>query len=87
MAIDEKSYIMGSRSTSISMIRQCLSNLNYDITDPVTKIASLVLEREETIHMLRRVCEEFGDNNWEEDLHLADIIDKHLARHLYERIK
>jgi hypothetical protein len=23
-----------------------------------------------------------GDNDWPDDLHLADVIDKHLARHL-----
>ena len=39
-------------------------------------------ERRETIAMLRQVCEEFGDNEWPDNLHLADIIEKHLWRHL-----
>lgn len=31
---------------------------------------------------LRSVCEDHGDNDWESDLHLADVVEKHLARHL-----
>lgn len=40
-------------------------------------------ERKETIMVLRILCKYFGDNDWDENLHLADIIDKHLGRHLY----
>jgi hypothetical protein len=39
-------------------------------------------ERKEAIAKLREVCEEFGDNDWEDSLHLADIIEKHLYLHL-----
>lgn len=28
--------------------------------------------------MLRQVCDEFGDNDWPDNLHLADVIEKHL---------
>ncbi len=41
------------------------------------------LERADVVAMLRIVCEDFGDNEWEDNLHLADVIDKHLARHLH----
>lgn len=40
------------------------------------------IERTETVHALRELCKEFGDNDWSDDLHLADVIEKHLARHL-----
>ena len=51
---------------------------------PATEAAegSLAIEREDTVRALRVVCSEFGDLNWSEDLHLADVIEKHLHRHL-----
>jgi hypothetical protein len=39
-------------------------------------------ERKETINVLREICEYYGDNDWPDNLHLADIIEKHLFRHL-----
>lgn len=44
----------------------------------------LVDERAETIFILRIICKDHGDNDWEDDLHLADIIDKHLGKHLID---
>lgn len=41
-------------------------------------------ERDEAVKVLRRVCAVSGDNNWPDDLHLADVIDKHLEWHLPE---
>jgi predicted secreted protein len=46
------------------------------------KVSQLIIEREEAINTLRDLCREHGDNDWSDDLHLADIIDKHLGRHL-----
>jgi hypothetical protein len=40
-------------------------------------------ERSDVIKTLRSVCKSFGDNDWLDDLHLADVIEKHLARHLW----
>jgi hypothetical protein len=39
-------------------------------------------ERAETIRLLRRVCRDHGDLDWTDELHLADIISKHLVRYL-----
>jgi hypothetical protein len=41
------------------------------------------LEREKTISALRELCAAFGDNDWPNDLHLADVIEKHLGKHLH----
>lgn len=41
-------------------------------------------ERDATVKMLRDVCADFGDNDWADELHLADVIEKHLARHLWQ---
>ena len=43
----------------------------------------LLIERHEAIASLRELCADFGDNDWPDELTLGDIIEKHLARHLY----
>ena len=39
-------------------------------------------ERAEAIQTLRHLCEQYGDLDWADDLHLADILSKHLAPYL-----
>lgn len=77
---EEKSYLEGQRSVWVSMLLTCLKNLGYD--DPAAKQAQWITEREETIAVLRSVCRTHGDNDWDENLHLGDVIDKHLYKHL-----
>lgn len=74
----EREFLKGQRSVWARLLRMCMAELGYD-----SRIAGLI-EREEIISILREVCKDHGDNNWEEDLNLADIIDKHLYRHLKE---
>jgi hypothetical protein len=38
------------------------------------------VHREDVGKMLRMACEEFGDNDWPDNLHLADVLEKHLLR-------
>lgn len=40
------------------------------------------LERTLAVSALRNICEVHGDNDWPDDLHLYDVISKHLTRHL-----
>ena len=47
-------------------------------------IHALAYERAQAIRILREVCAEYGDNDWEDYLSLPDIIEKHLAKHLWE---
>jgi hypothetical protein len=42
-------------------------------------------ERAGTIAALRELCGHFGDNDWTDDLHLADVVEKHLGKHLHVR--
>lgn len=53
-----------------------------DCSEAAERLTVLRDERDEAIRILRDVCEEFGDNDWDNDLHLADIIEKHLHRNL-----
>ena len=77
---EELSYERGSRAAWNQMLRECLKQLGYDT--PEAQAASWITEREASISALRELCAEYGDNNWEEDLHLADVIEKHLGKHL-----
>jgi predicted secreted protein len=53
-----------------------------DLCEPYDKIAELHAERLAAVIALRELCAEHGDNDWPDNLHLADVIEKHLAKHL-----
>lgn len=76
----EKIWECGNRAAWLSMLQQCFIHLGYD--QPETKSSKWVIEREMAISTLRRVCDEHGDNDWDENLNLSDIIEKHLWRNL-----
>jgi predicted secreted protein len=78
---EETAYMNGSRMAWLLMLGQCLRHLGYD--DPDVRKVAWVTERTEAIHQLRDVCGDFGDNDWPDELSLADVIEKHLARHLH----
>lgn len=46
-----------------------------------------LIERVAVVRVLRKVCERFGDNDWEDELHLGDVIEKHLEPYLAKRRK
>jgi len=77
-------YTEGQRVAYRTVLGDVLHKLGYNLTNPGFRLAALVREREETISALRSVCQAFGDNDWPDDLHLGDVIDKHLRRHLEE---
>jgi hypothetical protein len=82
----ERGYIEGLRRTTINEIAHKLHGLlGYPLSEKeqlVVQLARLTLERQETVARLRSICAEYGDNDWKDDLHLADVIDKHLANNL-----
>lgn len=81
-ALAELDYERGSRAAWSSMLAECLRHLGYDGTEG-QRIA-WISEREQAIAALRMVCDDWGDNDWPDDLHLADIIEKHLHDPLEE---
>lgn len=80
---EEQAYLQGGRYARVMMLNRLLVELGYD--DPEVKKAGWITEREDAIHSLRSLCAKFGDNNWPENLHLADIIEKHLVDHLHKK--
>lgn len=78
--MDKKSYEQGSKMAWSRMLQECCHELGY-LDSEVQKI-NWIAEREAAISILRSVCESYGDNDWDNNLHLADIIEKHLWRHI-----
>lgn len=77
---EELAYSLGSRAAWAMMLNTCLMHLGID--DPAVGALKWVSEREAAVAALREVCRYHGDNDWPDSLHLADVIEKHLARHL-----
>lgn len=75
---EEQAYMRGSRAVWQRLLGECLRSLGEDAGDKHGRVT----ERVAAIAALRSLCAEFGDNEWDEDLHLADIIDKHLGLYL-----
>lgn len=76
----EEHWNSGHRAAWTSMLQTCLSELDYVGNE--VEHAKWVIEREAAVVALREVCAEHGDNEWQDNLFLADVIEKHLGRHL-----
>jgi hypothetical protein len=77
---EENAYLRGERAALVRIMTECARQLGYE--DPLAKAAFLIEQIESAKAKLREACEEFGDPDFEDDLHLADIIDNHLLDHL-----
>jgi len=75
---EEEIYMRGETMAWLSMLRRCLRALRIEDTTE-TKLAELVAERQAAIETLRQIAENGGgDNDWTNELHLSDIIEKHM---------
>jgi hypothetical protein len=74
--MNEKDYEIGYRMAARSALQFALSALGYEGAE--AEHSAWILERESAISTLRRICEEHGDNDWDDDLCLSGIIEKHL---------
>lgn len=61
--------------------------MNYLLEEVMQERDRLRREREAAVAMLRVECAAYDDNDWPDNLHLADIIEKHLARSAYEEVR
>lgn len=75
---EEARYAEGSSMAWRSMLLICVRELGYNEASHAAWIA----EKEEIKQVLKEVCTDFGDTDYHDDLHLADVIEKHLHRHL-----
>jgi len=84
----ERTYVEGQRSAWAEMLRAGLRQLGYMTEgEPIEVVAArLATQLEETRQALRSVCKAYGDNRWTDDLHLADVVEKHLGRPLDDEL-
>src|SRR4029450_326823 len=76
----EHGYEAGIRMAWTHLLHEALVHLGYSTSEG--REQAWILEREAAIQALRLACAQFGDNDWPARLSLADILDKHLVRHL-----
>ncbi len=77
---EEAAYEQVRRGMATRILEEAARELGY--RDPIASAAGLIAQRERLIAALRGVCKDHGDNDWSDDLDPADIIEKHLVRHL-----
>lgn len=86
--MSERDWINGNRAAWVHILNTALGELGYDQSarkTPARSVAQLAAEREAVIASLRSLCAEYGDNDWDESLHLADVVEHHLVRPMRER--
>jgi len=77
---EEEAYSRGSDMAWRLMLGECLRHLGLNGTDHERALLLIA----ETRIALRSICAEYGDNDWPDDLHPGDVIEKHLRAHLEE---
>lgn len=82
--VKEAAYLEGQKAVWLSLVQQGLSQL---AGNEKTR-TELLAERAEAITALKTLCEQFDlPVTWEDGLHLADIIEKHVYRSLRDFIE
>lgn len=78
---NEESYNEGKRRALINLARHLCRELADCEQDPSIhrRVLALEAERLEVVSCLRRLCAEYGDNDWPDDLHIVDVIERHVA--------
>lgn len=80
---EEAAYEQGRKAAALSLLRYALGEVGTSVNDDLfAQIARFRLERGVTVIALRHVCADYGDNDWPDNLHLADVVEKHLERPL-----
>lgn len=82
--MSEADYEEGRRQVWRQLLQECLKNL--DLSEAQLEGLRWLQEREAALVELRAVCGDFGDNDWPNDLHLADVISGHLTSHLEDNL-
>lgn len=84
---EEKIYLRGEASVYREFLGVALRGLGAeplpdDLASAQRRIARLEEELADGRKQLRMLCDNFGDNDWEDGDHIADVIEKHLGKHL-----
>jgi hypothetical protein len=75
---EERGWFEGRKAAYRDILGEAISVLGREgATEEV-----LIAELEDVRRTLRTLCKEFGDDDWDDKLHLGDVLEKHLGRHL-----
>lgn len=74
--MSEQDYINGQKTAYARMF----SLLARELAGPEGDIAEAVAELNGTRVALRRLSKRLGCNDWGDELHLADVVDKYIGR-------
>lgn len=83
--MNEASYTAGRLSVFSDLARQCAVELGVDTAQG--RYLLWGSERARLVVALRSLCDEYGDNDWPDDLNLVDVIEKHLVGRLIPLIR
>jgi hypothetical protein len=90
--MSERDWMAGQKFAYETLLAECVAHLGVRATvqldDDGKKVQVPVagmVERVAVVRVLRQVCERFGDNDWPDNLHLGDVIEKHLEPYLAKR--
>lgn len=78
--IEQDAFEEGYKAAWQSIYKHACSELNTG------KEGSLNAERLAIITCLRNLCRMYGDNEWSDNMHLVDIIEKHLFKHFQDKL-
>ena len=74
----DRHYQAGRTAHATSMLASLLRELDPENRD----LASMIEQAARARAQLRILCAEHGDNDWNDHLDLADVIEKHLGKYL-----
>lgn len=78
---EEEFYVRGRRSFARRVMAECAIELDGEERSR----AHLMVERSAAIESLRHLAKRFGlPTDWDDDLHMADVVDKWIERPLVE---
>lgn len=79
---EEQAWIRGNKAAWARIATQAERELSGTNKAHVGRRAGYAAERASVVAALRELCAEHGDNDWDDNLYLPDVIRKHLGRHL-----
>ena len=88
--MSERDWMAGQKFAYEALLAECVRHLGVRATvklddDGKEVPVAGMIERTALVRILREVCERFGDNDWPDNLHLGDVIERHLVPYLAKR--
>jgi len=80
---EEKAYTEGTRAAWSRILTLAAAELGADTSDG--RLAALLAERAAVVAKLWEICAGYGSTDWPDDMHLPNVLERHLRRHIEAR--